>query len=111
MDFETILNLLKDYDLPTIILGIYFYTFINKKLNVVDKAVNCRPANDMTISQEVSEIHRKIDINATTQSRNLEYINEKMNNNKDSSDKQFSNIGKDIKTLNKRVTSMSKVKN
>ena len=29
MDIETILNLLKDYDLPTIVLGIYFYTFIN----------------------------------------------------------------------------------
>jgi hypothetical protein len=111
MDFETILNLLKDYDLPTIILVVYFYTFINKKLTVVDKAVNCRPPDAMTISQEVSEIHRKVDVNATTQARNIEYIKQEMDNNKLSSEKQFSTIGKDIKILNKRVTSMSKVKN
>jgi hypothetical protein len=79
MDFETILNLLKDYDLPTIILVVYFYTFINKKLTVVDKAVNCRPPDAMTISQEVSEIHRKVDVNATTQARNIEYVKEHFN--------------------------------
>jgi hypothetical protein len=109
MDLESILNVLKDYDLPTIILGVYFYTFINKKLTVVDKAVNCRPPDSMTISQEVSEIHRKVDVNATTQARNIEYLKNEMDNNKASSQKQFSTIGKDIKSLNKRVTSMSKV--
>ena len=111
MNFETILNLLKDYDLPTIVLGIYVYMHLNKKLNVVDKAVNCRTPDAMTISQEVSEIHRKVDVNATTQARNIEYIKNEMDNNKVSSEKQFSTIGKDIRTLNKRVTSMSKVKN
>jgi len=108
MDIETILNLLKDYDLPTIILGIYFYTFINKKLTVVDKAVNCRPPNAMTISQEVSEIHRKVDVNASTQARNIEYLKSEMDNNKHSSQKQFLTIGKDIKSLNKRVTNLNK---
>lgn len=108
MDIETILNLLKDYDLPTIILGIYFYTFINKKLTVVDKAVNCRPPNAMTISQEVSEIHRKVDVNATTQARNIEYLKSEMDNNKHYSENQFLTIGKDIKSLNKRVTSLNK---
>jgi len=108
MDFETILNLLKDYDLPTIILVVYFYTFINKKLTVVDKAVNCRPPEAMTISQEVSEIHRKVDVNATTQARNIEYIKKEMDNTKYLNEKQFSTIGKDIKDLNKRVTLLSK---
>ena len=108
MDFESILSLLKDYDLPTIVLGIYFYTFINKKLNVVDKAVNCRKPDAMTISQEVSEIHRKVDVNATTQARNIEYIKKEIDNTKYSSEKQFSIIGKDIKDLNKRVTLLSK---
>jgi len=111
MDLESILSVLKDYDLPTIILGVYVYMHINKKLTVVDKAVNCRPPDAMTISQEVSEIHRKVDVNATTQARNIEYIKKEMDNNKDTSEKTFQCISKDIKALNKRVTSMSKVKN
>ena len=111
MDFETILNLLKDYDLPTIILGVYVYMHINKKLNTVDKAVNCRTPDSLTISQEVSEIHRKVDVNATTQARNIEYLKNEMDNNKASTEETFQGISKDIKTLNKRVTSMSKVKN
>ena len=110
MDFETILSLLKDYDLPTIVLGIYVYIHINKKLNTVDKAVNCRTPDAMTISQEVSEIHRKVDVNATTQARNIEYLKNEMDNNRHLNEKTFINIGKDIKTLNKRVTILSKSK-
>ena len=106
MDLESILSVLKDYDLPTIILGVYFYTFINKKLNVVDKAVNCRPPDAMTISQEVSEIHRKVDVNATTQARNIEYIKKEMDNNKETSERTFQCISKEIKDLNKRVTNI-----
>jgi len=108
MDLESILSVLKDYDLPTIMLGIYVYMHINKKLTVVDKAVNCRPPDAMTISQEVSEIHRKVDVNATTQARNIEYIKKEMDNNKISSDKQFLAIGKDIKSLNKRIAIINK---
>ena len=106
MDLESILSVLKDYDLPTIILGVYFYTFINKKLNVVDKAVNCRKPDAMTISQEVSEIHRKVDVNATTQARNIEYIKKEMDNNKETSERTFQCISKEIKDLNKRVTNI-----
>jgi len=108
MDLESILSVLKDYDLPTIILGIYVYMHINKKLTVVDKAVNCRKPDAMTISQEVSEIHRKVDVNATTQARNIEYLKNEMDNNKDSNKKQFSAIGKDIKSLNKRMAIINK---
>ena len=106
MDLEAILSVLKDYDLPTIILGIYFYTFINKKLTIVDKAVNCRKPDAMTISQEVSEIHRKVDVNATTQARNIEYLKSEMDNNKETSEKTFQCISKEIKDLNKRVTNI-----
>jgi len=108
MELSTILELLEKYDLPTIILGLGFFMYIKTKLKQVDKAVNCRTPDAMTISQEVSEIHRKVDVNATTQARNIEYIKKEMDNNKISSDKQFLAIGKDIKSLNKRIAIINK---
>ena len=109
MELSTILELLEKYDLPTIILGLGFFMYIKTKLKQVDKAVNCRTPDAMTISQEVSEIHRKVDVNATTQARNIEYIKQEMDNNKLSSEKTFQGISKDIKSLNKKVAVMSKV--
>ena len=104
MELNAILELLEKYDLPTIILGLGFFMYIKTKLKQVDKAVNNRTPQSLTLSQEVSEIHRKVDVNATTQARNIEYIKQEIDSNKISSEKQFSIIGKDIKSLNKRVT-------
>jgi hypothetical protein len=109
MELSTILELLEKYDLPTLILGLGFFMYIKTKLKQVDKAVNCRTPDAMTISQEVSEIHRKVDVNATTQARNIEYIKNEIDNNKDATEKTFQIISKDIKALNKRVTAISKV--
>ena len=109
MELSTILELLEKYDLPTLILGLGFFMYIKTKLKQVDKAVNCRTPDAMTISQEVSEIHRKVDVNATTQARNIEYLKNEMDNNKASTEKTFQFISKDIKSLNKRVTVMSKI--
>ena len=108
MELSTILELLEKYDLPTLILGLGFFMYIKTKLKQVDKAVNCRTPDSMTISQEVSEIHRKVDVNAATQARNIEYLKNEMDNNKDSNKKQFSAIGKDIKSLNKRMAIINK---
>ena len=108
MELSTILELLEKYDLPTLILGVGFFMYIKTKLKQVDKAVNCRTPDAMTISQEVSEIHRKVDVNASTQARNIEYLKSEMDNNKYTNKKQFLSIGKDIKSLNKRVTIITK---
>ena len=62
---------LQKYDILTIILVGGLYLWFKKKLNlvhrdvmIVDDAVNNRPLGAMTMSQEVSEIHRKVDVQA-----------------------------------------------
>ena len=37
---------------------------VHKDVRTVDSAVNNRPLGSMTMSQEVSEIHRKVDVQA-----------------------------------------------
>lgn len=60
---------LQKYDILTIILVVGLYLWFKKKLDlvhkdvmIVDDAVNNRPLGSMTMSQEVSEIHRKVDV-------------------------------------------------
>ena len=62
---------LQKYDILTIILVGGLYLWFKKKIElvhndvrVVDSAVNNRPLGSMTMSQEVSEIHRKVDVQA-----------------------------------------------
>ena len=62
---------LQKYDILTIILVGGLYLWFRKKIElvhndvrVVDSAVNNRPLGSMTMSQEVSEIHRKVDVQA-----------------------------------------------
>tara|TARA_R110002126_G_scaffold79757_3_gene197825 strand:+ start:1494 stop:1823 length:330 start_codon:yes stop_codon:yes gene_type:complete len=109
MDLEAILNLLKDYDLPTIIAGIIVYVHINRKLNTVDKAVNNRAPEDMTLSQEVSEIHRKVDLNAATTSRNIEYIKKEIDAHRDIDEKTFVDLAKDIKKIHKKLNNIGTI--
>jgi hypothetical protein len=106
MDLETILTILKDYDLPTILIGFFVYLQVNKKLNTVDKAVNQRGPDALTISQEVSEIHRKVDVSATKN----DYIIKELDAHREVDEKQFLGIATDIKGLHKRVTNLAKTK-
>lgn len=101
MELEVILNLLKDYDLPTIIIGTIVYFHINKKLNTVDKAVNQRPQDSMTISQEVSEIHRKVDVSATK----TDYMIKELDAHRELDESTFLGIASDIKDIHKRINS------
>jgi hypothetical protein len=100
MEFITILELLKDYDVFTIIVGVIVYKQIDKKLTTVDKSVNCRPPGAMTISQEVSEIHRKVDVSATTS----DFIMKEFDITRERNEVKFSEISGEIKLLHKRVT-------
>lgn len=102
-DFLQILNALKDYDVITIILGTVVYLHIKKKLETVDKAVNQRGPGQMTISQEVSEIHRKVDISATKQ----EYLVREIDAHRALDEKEFIKIGKDIRDINHRLSNIA----
>lgn len=66
---ELVDTALQKYDILTIILVAGLYLWFRKKLDsvhkdvkTVDDAVNNRPLGAMTMSQEVSEIHRKVDV-------------------------------------------------
>lgn len=104
MELETLLTILKDYDLPSIIVIVAVYLHINKRLCTVDKAVNDREKGAPTLSQEVSEIHRKVVISATK----ADYLIKELDSHRDVDEKQFSEIGRDIKGLHKRVTELTK---
>ena len=103
MELEAILTILKDYDLPTIAIGIVLYRYINQKLNTVDKAVNQRPLDSMTLSQEVSEIHRKVDVSIVKS----DYMIKELDAHRETDEKEFLEISKDIKGLHKRVTQIA----
>lgn len=103
-EFGQLLNILKDYDLPTIILGIIVYLRVQKKLEIVDKAVNQRSPGQMTLSEEVSEIHRKVDISSVQQ----EYLVKEIDAHRNLDEKEFLRIGKDIRDINRRLTEMAK---
>lgn len=66
---ELVDTALQKYDILTIILVAGLYLWFRKKLDsvhkdvkTVDDAVNNRPLGSLTMSQEVSEIHRKVDV-------------------------------------------------
>ena len=68
---EVLDTALQKYDILTIILvgGLYLWfkkriDLVHNDVKIVDSAVNNRPLGAMTMSQEVSEIHRKVDVQA-----------------------------------------------
>tara|TARA_R110000787_G_scaffold11722_9_gene38486 strand:+ start:449 stop:778 length:330 start_codon:yes stop_codon:yes gene_type:complete len=107
MDLQLILEMLQKYDVPTVILGLIFFIYIKKKLKHVDNAVNNRGKGGLTLSEEVSEIHRKTNIN-TTQSKNIEYIKQEIDFQKESYEIQFTKIGQEIRSLNKKIKKLTK---
>tara|TARA_R110000787_G_scaffold11722_9_gene38485 strand:+ start:114 stop:443 length:330 start_codon:yes stop_codon:yes gene_type:complete len=104
MDFIAILETLKEYDLPTIIIGIFVWHKLNKKLNIVDKAVNQRSPESLTLSEEVSEIHKKVDVSIVK----TDYLVKEMDLHRGSTEAKFLQVTADIKGLHKRVTNVYK---
>lgn len=51
-----LLEVLKDYDLTTLIAVGIGYLFIHKKINIVDRAVNQRPVGSATVSDDCMSI-------------------------------------------------------
>jgi len=67
MELITVLELLKDYDITTVVVGISIYLLLSKKIKIVDnavnhvdKAVNNRGADELTLSQEVTLIRKEL---------------------------------------------------
>ena len=59
---EFVSELQEKYNLPEILIILAAVYFLWRKINVVDHAVNNRPTDGPTLSQEVSQIHRKVDV-------------------------------------------------
>lgn len=57
-----IVELVKEYDGFSLLAIIVFYLLVDKRIQIVDKAVNQRPEGTPTISQEVSLINSKLDL-------------------------------------------------
>jgi hypothetical protein len=103
MELVSILEVLKDYDLVSIAVAVLVYIHINKKLTIVDKAVNNRPIGKNTLSQEVSEIHRKIDVGDVK----LSYMVKELDAHRAVDEVEFKSIVEDIKGLHVRVTDLA----
>lgn len=99
-EFKVLLEFLRDYDLITVILGLVVYLQLKKKVETVDKAVNQRTPDQPTLSQEVSEIHRKIDLSTIRQ----EYLVKEIDAHRSLDEKEFLRISKDIRDINRRLT-------
>jgi hypothetical protein len=104
MELDAFLTLIKDYDLPTILIGVLAYIYINKKLTVVDNAVNNRPAGSPTLSQEVSEIHRKVDVSAVKQ----DYITKELDAHRKVDEETFEDIATDFKKIKGDISSINR---
>jgi hypothetical protein len=99
METMQLIELLKDYDVTTIIIVLITTYLINKKITIVDKAVNQRPEGQMTLSQEVSEIHRKVDVLAVE----VRHIKSEVDEHRTKDEVIFESLANDIKELNQKV--------
>ena len=106
-----ITELLKEYDLLTLtlvgVVGIVLYKYLTKlmgKIKLVDEAVNCREHGAPTLSQEVSEIHRKVDVLANE----IEHIKQDVKEHREEDEIIIKSLTKDIEDLNKKLKSRTR---
>lgn len=95
MELDIFLQILEKYDLPTIILGAAFFVYIKRKLMHVDQAVNNRDKGGLTLSQEVSEIHRKVDVQAVE----ISHIKKEIDLHREVDEKAFLELANDINLI------------
>jgi peptidoglycan hydrolase CwlO-like protein len=105
---EIIKELLKEYDILTLtfigVVGIVLYNYLNKlmsRLKLVDNAVNCREHGAPTLSQEVSEIHRKVDVLANE----IDHIKQDVIEHREEDEVIIKSLTKDIEDLNSKLKS------
>jgi len=95
----TIADLLKDYDGFSLIAIVVFYLLVDKRIKIVDKAVNHRPEGNLTLSQEVTEINHKIDLFAN----DLKHVKKEVDEHRQVDEVAFKRIEKDIRVLAAKV--------
>lgn len=98
---------LEKYDLLTILIVGALYLWFRKKLDTMDKrvqsvdhAVNNRPPGTPTLSQEISEIHRKVDVTSTK----IEYIEKEIEEHRRVDEVTFKLLTDDISELRKKIS-------
>ncbi len=102
MDFLNLISdLLKEYDILTVGLITTVGVILYKKIMIVDKAVNCRKEGAPTLSQEVSEIHRKVDVLANE----IDHIKVDVKEHREEDERIIDSLTKDINELNSKLKS------
>ena len=102
--FSLIADLLKEYDIITVGLITTVGVILYKKIMIVDKAVNCRKVGAPTLSQEVSEIHRKVDVLANE----IEHIKVDVREHREEDEKIINSLTEDINEINSKLNSKRK---
>ena len=97
--FTILLELLKDYDVVSLaVIGIG-YLAIHKKINIVDNAVNKRPAGSSTISEDVIIIKNEIKL----MSADLTHVKAEVDAHEIEVLRTFLRIEKDIGLINDKI--------
>ncbi len=96
---EFMLEILKEYDLATLIVVVIGYLVISKKISIVDQAVNQRPEGSKTISDEVTEINSKMDLFAL----DLDHVKNEVDEHRNVDEAAFLRIEKDIRQINGKL--------
>jgi hypothetical protein len=95
MEIAAIFEILRDYDIVTVIVGLILYVFMNKKIDIVDRAVNQRPKGSKTISDEVTEINHKLDLSRI----DLRHVKKEVDAHRLVDEVAFNDIRADIRIL------------
>lgn len=99
MEAIQLIELLKDYDLTTILAICVVYYLMNNKISIIDKSVNCRPEGSLTLSQEVSEIHRKVDVLAVE----VKHVKKEVDEHRKEDEAIITNLTNSINKISKKV--------
>lgn len=96
---QLIADLLKDYDAASVVVILYIGYLLNKKIQIIDKSVNCRPEGSLTLSQEVSEIHRKVDVLAVE----VKHVKKEVDEHRKEDEAIIANLTESVNEISKRV--------
>jgi hypothetical protein len=96
---QIITELLKDYDAASVGVILYIGYLLNKKIQIIDKSVNHRPEGSLTMSQEVSEIHRKVDVLAVE----VKHVKKEVDDHRKEDEAIIANLTNSINEISKKV--------
>ena len=95
-------ELLKEYDIVSILILMFFYIKMKSKIDLVDKAVNNRPVDGPTLSEEVTQINHKFDL----LHKDLKYVRKEIDLHRETDEKMFETFSENIKSINERINTL-----